>query len=67
MNKMEEIKILVEQHKPMVFGLGEANITADQDLKQLQLTDYNLHLPSSINDPNQRIARVAVYTHKRLT
>ena len=52
MNKINEIKILVEKHKPMVFGLGETNITADEDLKNLQLTDYNLHLPSSIDDPN---------------
>ena len=30
MNKMNKIKILVEKHKPMVFGLGETNIKADQ-------------------------------------
>ena len=63
---MDDIRTLVEKNKPMIFGLGEANITADQDLKDVQLPDYNLHLPTSIKDPNQRIARVAVYTHKKL-
>ena len=66
MNTINEIKILVNKHKPTVFGLGETNTTSDQDLKNLQLTDYNLHLPSSIDDPNKRKARVAVYTNKRL-
>ena len=63
---MQDIQTLVEQHKPMIFGLGEANITADQDIKDVQLHDYNLHLASSIKNPSIRIARVAVYTHKRL-
>jgi hypothetical protein len=50
----------------MIFGLGEANITADQDLKDVQLSDYNLHLASSIKNPSIRMAIVKVYTHKRL-
>ena len=65
-NKMDDIRTLVEQHKPMILGLGEANVTADHDLKDIQLPDYNLHLASSIKNPNLRIARVAVYTHKKL-
>ena len=65
-NKMEDIKTLVEQHKPMIFGIGEANVTADHDLKDVQLVDYNLHLASSIKNPNMRISRVVVYTHKKL-
>ena len=59
--------MLVEQHKPMIFGLGETNMTADQDLKNVQLPEYNLHLATSINNPDMRIARVAVYTHRKLT
>ena len=65
-NKMDDIRTLVTEHRPMIFGLGEANITADHDLKELQLQDYNLHLPLSLKNPNIRIARVAVYTHKKL-
>ena len=38
----------------------------DQDINDIQLHDYNLHLPSNIQNPNIRIARVAVYTHKKL-
>ena len=63
---MEDVKSLVELHKPMIFGLGEANITADQDLAKVQLPDYNLHLPASYQNPCIRNARVAVYTHKKL-
>ena len=63
---MDDIRTLIEQHKPMILGLGEANVTADHDLKDIQLPDYNLHLASSIKNPNMRIARVAVYTHKKM-
>ena len=65
-NKMADVRTLVEKHQPMIFGLGEANITCHQDLKDLQLTDYTLHLPLSIKNPVINIARVAVYTHKKL-
>ena len=50
----------------MVFGLGEANLTADQDINDVQIPDYNLHVTSSIKNPNIRMARVVVYTHNKL-
>ena len=63
---MQDILTLVEQHKPMIFGIGEANLIADQDINLVQIPDYNLHVASSIKNPNMRIARVVVYTHKKL-
>ena len=34
---MQDILTLVEQHKPMIFGIGEANLTADQDINLVQI------------------------------
>ena len=65
-NKMADVRTLVEKHPPMIFGLGEANITCHQDLTDLQLIDYTLHLPLSIKNPEINLARVAVYMHKKL-
>ena len=66
--KIEDIKMLVGQHKPHVFGLAEANVISGHDLNDLQVPNYTLHLPSSISNPALgSVARVAVYTHQSIT
>ena len=65
-NKMLDIRGIVEEHKPHILGLGEANVHHGHDLGDLQLDDYSLHLDSSINNHELGIARVAVYTHDSL-
>ena len=32
----------------------------------IMIKEYNLHLAQSINNPEMKVARVAVYTHKSL-
>ena len=44
----------------------EANCRYDQDVQDVQLQGYTLHLDSSIHNPDLRVARLAVYTHKIL-
>ena len=58
-----DIRGIVEDHKPHILGLGEANVRHDHDLEDLQLDGYSLHLDSCINNPQLGMARVAVYTH----
>jgi hypothetical protein len=65
--KMDDISTLVAEHRPHIFGLGEANVKPDHDLTDLKMQDYNLHLASSITNPALGVARVAVYTHKSIT
>ena len=65
-NKQMDIKNIVEDHKPHILGLGEANVRHDHDLEDLQLAGYSLHLDSSIDNPQLGMARVAVYTHDSL-
>ena len=65
-NKQLDIKTIVEEHKPHIFGLGEANVRSDHDLEDLQLSGYSLHLDSCIDNPHLGLARVAVYTHEAL-
>ena len=65
-NKQLDIKNIVERHKPHILGLGEANVHHDNDLDDLQLEGYSLHLDSCINNPQLGMARVAVYIHDSL-
>ena len=65
--KIEDIKTLVSQNQPHIFGLAEANVLPGHDLTELQIPDYTLHLASSLTCPAPSAARVAVYTHKSIT
>ena len=65
--KLDDIKTLVSEHKPHIFGLAEANVLPGHDQSELQIPDYSLHLASSLSDPSPSPARVAVYTHKSIT
>ena len=65
-NKLLDIRGVVDEHKPHILGLGEANVHHAHDLEDLRLADYSLHLDSSINNHELGIARVAVYTHNAL-
>ena len=65
--KMEDIKTLLSQHKPHIFGLAEANVLPVHDQSELQIPGYTLHLASSLSCMEPSVARVAVYTHKSVT
>ena len=65
-NKMLDIATIIEEHKPHVLGLGEANFRHDHDVEDVQLQDYTLHLDSSVYNPDLGMARVVVYTHNIL-
>ena len=63
---MLDISTIIEEHKPHILGLGEANFRHDHDVEDVQLQDYTLHLDSSLHNPDLGMARVAVYTHNIL-
>ena len=63
---MLNIRGLVDEHKPHILGLGEANVRHNHAMEELQLADYALYLDSSISNPELGTARVAVYTHAAL-
>ena len=67
LRKITDIKILVSQNQPHIFGLAEANVLPGHDLTELQIPNYTLHLASSLTCPTPSAARVAVYTHKSIT
>ena len=64
-NKLTDIKCIVEEHKPHILGLGEANVRQDHALEDLHIEGYLLYLDSAINT-QIGMARVAVYTHTSL-
>ena len=63
---MLEISDIIETHKPLIFGLGEANFKKDHNIGEVEITDYTLHLGPCFGNPAIGVARVAVYTHKIL-
>jgi hypothetical protein len=62
-NKMPEIRNIIGQHNPHIFGLSEANLL---DVHDKNLADYNLHLSTTIYNTSLKASRVVVYTHKDL-
>ena len=66
MNKKDDIETIIENYKPQVLGLSEANLRHEDNLDDVQLQDYNLHTCPTINNPIHGVSRVVVYTHKSL-
>ena len=65
-NKMPEIRTIINQHHPHILGLSEANLLDVHDKKQAEITDYNLHESLTISNPLFKVSRVVVYTHRDL-
>ena len=62
-NKMDEIEAIVQQQKPHILGLSEANLLVDHDVSEVNLPEYNLHLCPTIYNRSINASRVVVYTH----
>ena len=43
-NKQLDIKTLIEDHKPHILGIGEANFKHGHDIEDVSIEGYNLHL-----------------------
>ena len=64
-NKQDDILSVVRDHKPHVFGLGEANFKQGQNIEDVGIPGYILHLDSGLEHREVgNTARVAVYTHE---
>ena len=66
-NKQMDIKTIIADHKPHILGLGEANFRHGQDIEEIKIQGYNLHLDTGLDNSDVGgMARVAVYTHSLL-
>ena len=63
-NKMPEIKNIISQHQPHIFGISEANLLDVHDPGLAAVQDFHLHVCPTIKNPNLKTSRVVVYTHK---
>ena len=66
-NKLSDIEGVIDNFRPHVLGLSEANLRKQDNLTEVQLQDYNLHTCPTINNPSHGVSRVVVYTHKSVT
>ena len=65
-NKHIDIEALIGEHRPHVLGLSEANLHHGHDLADVQHDEYDIHISSTIDNPQLKVARVVVYTHQSL-
>ena len=65
-NKMTEIEPNIQQHRPHIFGLSEANLFSQHGLNNVQLPDYTLHTCPTLSNNQLNVSRVVVYTHNSL-
>ena len=65
-NKKDDIETIMEDYRPHVLGLSEANLRKDDDLSEVEFPDYNIHICPTIDNPTHGVSRVVVYTHKSL-
>ena len=64
-NRISEIEQMVDEYKPHILGISEANLQSNHNLNDVQLEDYSLYLADTLENPELNISRVAVYVHKR--
>ena len=62
--KRKDIKEIINPHKPLVLGLGEAQFKSDHDLAEVQQPGYTLQLDSG--QASLAVSRCAVYNHESL-
>ena len=57
-NKMPEIKNIVNNLHPHILGISEANLKHSHDQSLVQLDNYVLHICPTISNPNVNTSRV---------
>ena len=64
---MYDILSVIRDHKPHILGLGEANFRQGQNLEDVTIPGYKLHLDTGVDNIEVgSTARVAVYAHELL-
>ena len=58
---MNEVKLLIQQRKPHVLLIEEANLWKHHDIKQVQVEGYKLYTTSMINNNNCKCSRAVMY------
>ena len=65
-NKMSDLSTIIDNYKPLVLGILEANFRKNDDIEDVQLPDYKMYTSPTIDNPDHGVSRVVVYTHKSL-
>ena len=63
-NKIDEIETIINEYRPHLFGLSEANFYKQNDASNVNIPDYEIYTCLSIQNPQLNISRVVVYVHK---
>ena len=66
-NRVNEIEQTIEEYKPHILGVSEANFHRHHNLDDVQIENYTLYLAKTLENPDLNISRVAVYVHKDVT
>ena len=64
--KKHEIDNAIAGFHPHIFGISEANLHKNHDMKDVQIAEYNLHTCPTLSNPDLGYSRIVVYTHKSI-
>ena len=62
-NRIHEIESIIQDHKPHILGLSEANFFSNHDKNEVKLQDYELFTSLTLTNPEILASRVVVYKH----
>ena len=63
-SKQPELTNIIAGYKPHVLGVTESCLKKNHNLSDVQIQDYNIYLPKTLDNPNLGASRVSVYVHK---
>ena len=60
------MKNITNEFSPNILGISEANFKKDHNIQDVQIDDYQLYFPKTLQNNNIKIGRLAVYVHNDL-
>ena len=63
-NRKNEIEHIIGDYKPHVLGISETRFEHNHSLEDVNIDNYDLYLCKTLQNPQLRTSRCAVYVHK---
>ena len=65
-NKINEIETVISKYKPHILGISESYFMKGHDLDDVYISDYNIYLSKTLENPELNVSRLAVFVHKNV-
>ena len=64
--KRNEIENIINGYHPHILGISEGSFHSSHDVNDVQIENYDVHFPKTLQNPQLNNSRLAVYVHKDL-